>query len=320
MECIFNELSVQLVGTILEANEVMTQFVQSVVAAQPLGLQGIRIHEAIGQNLFALPLAAHYTVGSWLSDTRIDQVVRDRFRQIVANPPLLSADEVDALSAIEQSMFCLHEPAGKPEATGFGIAYLSNRLLVSLLTTTQWSTHQLTGWHWFLEPDGKEQSRQVDVRHFATAHHLGLHSSWIQQQQEGLQRSVDVWEKRAEFFPHLVLCGEVQKQLRQIGMSGHLAQIIARLRTLDEFVATWKTGSFNSDQLNDETNLRVSGESASTMRLYSGQRRFKLPDGRRELFEFHVKTGDLRFHFYADNPERKVYVGYIGPHLPTATG
>ncbi len=74
------------------------------------------------------------------------------------------------------------------------------------------------------------------------------------------------------------------------------------------------------DQLNAQTNLRVSGESDSTMRFYSGQRRFKLPDGRRELFEAHIKIGDLRFHFYPDNQEHKVYVGYIGPHLPTVNG
>ncbi len=319
MDCILNELSVQQVDSVAEANEVMTHFVLAVKAGQQMGLQRIRIPEAVGQNLYSLPLAAHYTVGSWLTDERVDEVLRERFRLIIAYPPLLTTDEVAAPTLFNRSVFCLNEPAGKPEAIGFGVAYLSNRLLISLLTHPQWDTHQLTGWHWYLDDDGQEQTKQVTVPHVATNHHVDQHIGWIQQQQkEGLQRSSEVWEKRAEFFPHLELCGDVQKQLKKVGMSSHLSQIIDRLRVLDSFAARWERGVFDLAALQRTTNLVATGESDSTMNLYSAQRRFKLPDGRRKLFEMHVKTGDLRFHFYADNQAKKVYVGYIGSHLPTS--
>ncbi len=42
---------------------------------------------------------------------------------------------------------------------------------------------------------------------------------------------------------------------------------------------------------------------------------FKLPDGGTECFELHLKLGDIRIHIFPDN--FKVYVGYIGTHLPT---
>ncbi|WP_375446929.1 hypothetical protein [uncultured Fibrella sp.] len=321
MDCIFNELSANPVGTIAEACEVMTQFVQSVGAVQQFGLRQVRIPEEIGHNLFSLSLAPDYAVGAWLNDERVERDLKDRFRLIVANPPLLTHEEVEASTLFEQSVFCLAKPAGTPEAKGFGVAYLRNNMLLSLLTHSQWNTQQVQGWHWYLDETGQEQTAQVNVRHFATTNHLEQHISWIQQQQEeGLQRSGEVWDKRTEFFTHLVLCGDVQKQLKKVGMSNHLAQIIDRLRALDAFASRWKTGSFNVDQLNAETNLRVSGESNSTMSRFGAERRFKLPDGRREVFEKHVKTGDLRFHFYTDDKERKVYVGYIGPHLSTVTG
>jgi hypothetical protein len=321
MECILNELSVRPVGTVANAHGVMLHFVRAAGATRQLGLLQVRIPEEIGQNLYSLPLAPAYTVEAWLNDERVDHDLKDRFRLIVANPPLLTTAEVDALRLFEQSVFCLVEPAGQPTANGFGAAYLSDNLLLSLFTDEQWNTHQLRGWHWYLDQDSQEQTAQVMVRHVATTAHAEQHKPWIQQKQrEQLQRSSDVWEKRAEFFPSLVLCGDVKGQLKKAGMSGYLTQIIDRLRTLDAFAAEWKTGAFNLDLLNAHTNLRVSGESPSTMRLHSGQRTFKLPDGRRERFELHVKTGDLRFHFYPDNQERKVYVGYIGSHLPTATG
>lgn len=321
MDCIFNELSVQSVETVMDAYNVMNQFVGSVVAAQQVGLRRIRLTEEVGQNLYDLPLTDTYTVGSWLNDERVDSVLRDRFRLIVANPPLLEATEMEALERFNRSVFCLTEPAGVPEAKGFGAAYLGNCLLMSLLTHDQWNTFQISGWHWYLDGDGQDRSENVTVPHFSTVAHIELHRPWIQQwQNEQLQHSADLWERRTEFFPHLILCGDVKKQLKSVGMSGFLNQIIDRLRTLDSFAADWNTGAFSIDQLNAQTNLRASEESDSTMNLHSASRRFKLPDGRRELFEMHIKTGNFRFHFYPDNQEHKVYVGYIGPHLPIATG
>ena len=43
------------------------------------------------------------------------------------------------------------------------------------------------------------------------------------------------------------------------------------------------------------------------------ERMFKLPNGRTECFELHIKTGNLRFHFFPEN--LKIYIGYIGVHL-----
>jgi hypothetical protein len=321
MDCIFNELSAQPVGTVADASKVMAHFVQAVISAQQIGLQQVRIPEELGQNLFSLPLAPDYAVGSWLDDNRVDQVLRERFRLIVANPPLLRADEIKTLMVFEQSVFCLTEPAGVPEAKGFGAAHLGGMLLLSLLTGDQWDTHELSGWHWYLDADGQEQTAQISVPHFATSDHFNQHKSRIQQQQtEQLTRSADVWDRRTEFFPNLILCGDVKQQLKKVGVSGYLNQIIDRLRTLDTFAATWTSGNFDLAGLQKQTNLEVSVESSSTMNLYSAARRFKLPDGRRELFEMHVKTGHFRFHFFPDNKQRVLYVGYIGPHLPTATG
>lgn len=299
----------------------MEHFVRAVGAVQQLGLRQVRIPEEVGNNLFSLSLAPDYAVGAWLNDERVNRDLKDRFRLIVANPPLLTVEEVDALTLFGQSLFCLTEPAGTPEAKGFGAAYLADRLLLSLYTDTQWDTHQLSGWHWYLDADGQAQTVQVQVRHFATYVHVEQHKPWVQQRQvEQLQRSSDVWEKRTSFFPNLILCGDVKGQLKRVGESGYLNQIIDRLRTLNEFAAQWQSGNFDLNRLKETTNLNVSPESDSTMRLHGGQRRFKLPDGRRELFELHIKIGDLRFHFYPDEQEKKVYVGYIGPHLRTATG
>ena len=127
----------------------------------------------------------------------------------------------------------------------------------------------------------------------------------------------NVRSKRALLFSNLTLCGEVEAQISKIGDSSFLNQIVDRLRSLDEAVAVWKkeSGDFSYKSVNRNYPLRISPESDQTMSKYGNERLFSLPNGKRVHFVLHIKTGELRFHFYADNIERNVYVGYIGPHL-----
>lgn len=125
------------------------------------------------------------------------------------------------------------------------------------------------------------------------------------------------WAKRAQLFPNLILCGEVEAQVSRIGDSSFFNQIVERLRSLDKASAIWEkaNGDFSYKAVNRDFPLKISPESDKTMQKHGVERLFSLPDGRRNYFELHIKTGELRFHFYPDNIGRKIYVGYIGPHL-----
>lgn len=129
----------------------------------------------------------------------------------------------------------------------------------------------------------------------------------------------NLWKNKTKLFPSLILCGEVKNQIEQIGASGYFNQIVDKLKIFNEAVDNWKEGSFNYNDINANYALRISPESASTMNRYGNERRFSLPNGGTELFELHIKTGDLRFHFFPDNITKKVYVGYIGVHLSIVT-
>lgn len=129
------------------------------------------------------------------------------------------------------------------------------------------------------------------------------------------------WSKREQLFPNLILCGEVEDQISRIGDSSYFNQIVDKLRSLNEATAQWQNenGDFSYKSVNRDFPLRISPESDKTMEKYGNERLFSLPDGRREYFELHIKTGELRFHFYPNNIERKIYVGYIGSHLSTVS-
>lgn len=127
----------------------------------------------------------------------------------------------------------------------------------------------------------------------------------------------NLWSKSGKLFPNLVLCGDVQEQISRIGESSHFNQIVERLKALNNAVGQWNSGDFSYKEINGKFALTISPESTQTMAKYGNERKFKLPSGEVEYFELHIKTGDLRFHFYPDQKDKKVYVGYIGPHLST---
>ncbi|KAA6327939.1 hypothetical protein EZS27_023116 [termite gut metagenome] len=131
----------------------------------------------------------------------------------------------------------------------------------------------------------------------------------------------NIWDRRRKLFPNIELCGEVKEQCLKIGDSSLFNQMVKVLKKFDSAVSKWKSesGVFSYAIINQTYSLNISPESAPTMNKYGDERRFKLPGGKTELFELHIKTGDLRFHFFPDNITRKVYIGYIGHHLSTIT-
>ena len=127
-----------------------------------------------------------------------------------------------------------------------------------------------------------------------------------------------LWERKETLFSKIVLCPSVEGDLNEIGGT-YLEQIVNQLKELDRYVLShWKIGNFSYTDANAKTSLSISPESKKTMdqEKYYNQRIFQMPDGRKECFELHIKTGNLRFHFFPEN--HHIYVGYIGKHLDTA--
>ncbi len=96
-------------------------------------------------------------------------------------------------------------------------------------------------------------------------------------------------------------------------------QIAEKLIELDLFCIEWIAGVFSPRIVTETRSIIISYESASTngKERCRRERMFKLPDGRIEYFEPHIKGGDYRIHIYPDNQSHIIYVGYIGPHLST---
>lgn len=124
-----------------------------------------------------------------------------------------------------------------------------------------------------------------------------------------------LWERKELLFERIILCPDIESNLKNT--ISHFSPIKQALKALEKYCKeNWIIGSFSYQDARKK-GLNISPESDSTMKQekLKKQRMFKLPNGRAECFELHLKLGDIRIHIFPDN--LKVYIGYIGTHLPT---
>lgn len=321
---IFNDLSTPF-ATKFEAQTGLETFIKTCISIRThdLGLETLRLPMTIGQNLYSLCIAPNYLISQWLHESEIEEDLKNKFREIVTDSPLITEEEPIAKEFNSCSEFKITLENNIKIAEGLGAAYLLETLCLSFLSHKIWESEEITGiTYWYLNEDGSETTEIVTVKHASQPEHIAKHVTWFEnKKRESLRKSKELWDRREEFFPHLILCSEVEGQLNELGIqSKYFDQIIKRLKQLDSYAKEWTKGAYSNNKVKREYGLNVSGESPSTLNKYGRQRKFRLPtNGKRELFDKHIKTGDLRFHFYPDNETQQIYVGYIGKHLPTVT-
>ena len=119
-------------------------------------------------------------------------------------------------------------------------------------------------------------------------------------------------------FKKIVFCDDVPNMLNSIGKK-EFEQMIERLIALDNYNIGWTNSNFNLKEINEKTSLTVSDESDTVKNdnKLKSYRYFTLPNnlGGKYCY-YHIKTGDFRLHFYPDVSSHKIYVAYIGTHLP----
>ena len=136
------------------------------------------------------------------------------------------------------------------------------------------------------------------------------------QKVQEITKGIEIWERQSLLFKRIELCPGVKTQLKSVGS---IKQILKTLLLLDDYcVTSWNNGRFNENEaMKFNSALEISVESPSTNNnsKKKQKRLFKLPNGKTEYFDLHIKPNkNLRIYIFPDN--LKIYIGYIGAHLP----
>lgn len=130
---------------------------------------------------------------------------------------------------------------------------------------------------------------------------------------------IQLMKHKALFLKNLVIIGEAEEQIIAYGYGNIYKQIIRHLKKLDVFIQEhWQVGSFNLESLKIYSGLDASDESDSVKKNehLKRLRYFKLPELGARFCYYHIKFSDIRVHFYPDESSNRVFVAYVGKHLP----
>lgn len=314
----FNELSLKKVDSKFTARSLMSEFISAANHASANGFTEIRMFEGVIQTLYQIPLCDDYNIDNWLNDNDINTDLKDKFKILIGTFPLFKNEELIAGEEFARSEFRYEYEGTNWQVFGLGAACIYNTLAISLLSNECWKSTVLPLQHYLVKHDGTDDTVQTETKNFFNEESFNAHLDWWEKLRiDNLEKTRELWDRRADFFSNLEFSPEMEEQIKKLGFSKFLYQIIDRLTSLDQFAKNWKAGNFDINAVNETTNLNISTESDSTLNKYGTLRKFTVPGNGKEIFHLHIKTGDLRFHFWPDNTSHKVYVGYIGKHLRT---
>jgi hypothetical protein len=310
LDLVLNELGFSaLAPTRYDSWPWMSNFVgtlQSYMAVDPVEIKALLVTE----NIHTVALAQEYTIGRWCRDEYVSQDERSFFLGLTTNKPFIDSNL--------EGHFQGHR------AIGLTICWRDQLPAVSPLSDTAWDVPHVTIDILHIFGDTFEEHPQQQIYHAAGADHVRQHVGWLRERITTIQKErrsfvqtgTELWNRRAELFPHLEFCDRVFRQVRSLRKGDEsLTQIIGRLFELEYYCAGWTTRGFDADALPS----KITPESEPTLQSYAAEHTFYGPDGIGRLFCWHARftPGAGRIYFFPEEERRVIIVGHIGEHLPT---
>jgi hypothetical protein len=312
LEMVLNELSLQNpVNDERIAKELMSNLIKTISLAVKKGITKLRTESKI----YDIIIAPNYPISKWLNDNQVDREQRIFLLTLETQTPLLK----EITDTVIRDKVDLSDFKYQGEvARDIGISYLLDNLAISFNSDTKWNSSQLELELITIDENDDLTESKIKVNHASLKIHIEELKNWIEQRiRLTINDGKELWYRKEELFPDLEFCESARKQLEDIRTGQlELQPVVKALFELQNCSKNWNNGVFSTQGYSIET----SGESEPTLNQYSQQRTFRCPDGKERLFEQHVKLRayNWRIHFFPENPNKAILVGYIGCHLPTA--
>lgn len=291
---VFNELSLPI-----PHESLFGSFFQVLEHLKIVGLDKIRMDMEFTQYPEILP---HTTFQQFFGQLQ-DPDKKTRLRSFISNgicvleSPLFANDEeIDSLGEKIEPCYLFE---GHSTLGGLACADIWGTIAISFASDEKWKSPLIT-----LDKD----SSSINVKHVSDEPHISIHKDFFDTFEQWLQLDItplNFWSKKDELFKEkIIFCDEVKKQIINID-TVIFSQALSILRDIE-------------NETKCLTDFTISGESPTVEQdlKLKKLREFTI-NGKKEYFQKHIKNLSNGYRIYYLKQDNKIYIGYIGKHLPT---
>jgi len=320
---VFNHHSLPF-ASVVPARDSVPTFLRVALQARAIGFSLILVDELVDGKWFSIQLADGYSFGDWFRGAKLDGSLRDIVRAFLS-------------IATRQSFFAAGDNAGDVDSIDVHLqndemplpvlraAVWHGSPLISFPTRAPWDATPIQIVVEKLLADSTIESAGAEIDNLHSLESVAVFGARMREvRAAALHSGRQLLEECGSLYAHIELCGRSKEQLADWTHSVTvLNQVKDTFFVLDSFARRWIAGEFpaysHEAVIACGLQHQLSGESQSIKQspYLCRQREFWLPSGEKAFFEYHVKlAGGFRVHFYPDEHARRLYIGYIGPHLP----
>lgn len=320
---VFNHHSLPF-DSIEDADYYAIEFLKICLSAQRFGKLVILMDAAVDSSWFRIKLSKNYFWQDWYNKYKNDVSKKDQiraFRSVSTRQPLLSIDDIK----LGADLFNVYLNNGSGPFEALEAAEWNEAPLISYPTRVPWTQTPIHAILVTLGENGNLDRSEINIINlYSYEVYKDIEKKLLVRLNEAVNSGKDLFKNSKILFPYLSFCGNSNEQLQYwSGSLTILRQVKESLIALNDFtddLQQRKRINYTHHMLVDYgMSHSVSGESDSVKqnKKLRSYREFYLPNGKKELFENHVKLSKgYRIHFFVDFENNVLHIGHIGPHLP----
>lgn len=314
MQMILNELSAGFPVESVETGKLLMEYLLKTC----FEVKSIIHNDSIllDQDYRSFELASGYRIEQWRNDPTVDIESKRKFRVLLNKSVVYNSEEFEQemegdFSTEFQNKMCTSK--------GCLLVYEMDGVAVSFLSSEHWKISEIEGTYTKLADDGELEQSQIKIPNVSCDENIIIFKAYFERKKEdwrytNIVSGQDVVRIAEEQFPNLRFCeNAIQGCKKNVGVA-EAGQVYKRLLELQNAAETMEN-KFDKNML-----AKATPESKVTLEQFSVEHTFKLPDGKIQLFSWHVRyTGGYagRIFFHPVPEEKIIYIGHVGHKLPT---